>query len=90
MTCKCRYAVTINMPGYMPDNDPNCCHTLKQAQALAQYELNLYREDGYKVQGTARSRSWYVRNGYQTFHVGVYDVDPQDVSKYCQCDDCRE
>ena len=94
--CKCRYTVVVNMAGYLPNNEPECYRTKRDAQAGAKWWADDYRDDETRLV-TGNARSGYTvgaRNPTERpftipTYITVYDTCPDDAAHYCQCDDCQ-
>lgn len=63
------YSVTVNMPGYMPDEPATWTHNLKDAQAMALWEARELREAGYVVYGSKKAGRYWTKCGQYVVNI---------------------
>lgn len=93
MNCKCKYAVVINMPGYMPDRENTCHRTLADANATVQWEINQFREIDYTVVGSLKERTWYAKPnqpyGGSAYWIKIISINESyGYAESCEYDGC--
>lgn len=67
------YHVVQNVPGYLPESDPDYASTLTEARQLAKERADRFREDDdirYRVAGNMRD-GYYVTDPTREHDLGV-------------------
>jgi hypothetical protein len=81
------YHVVENVPGYLPESDPDLCRTKREAETCARERARRYREDwdgNYRVRGNSS-------DGYTVFDLDKsHDLGVVIEINACTDDLCAE
>jgi hypothetical protein len=73
VSARCHYHVVENVPGYMPETDPDTCTTRREAEQCALERAKRYREDwdgNYRITGNKRD-GYTISDLHRTHDLGV-------------------
>lgn len=73
------YAVIVNMPGYLPDSEPEIYRNVTDARNGAQWHAEQFREDGYTVKGNKKDgyAVYRRRAAYVSFYISITETDEE-------------
>lgn len=83
------YHVVSGISGYMPDSG-GTCRTKREAENAAKWYADAWREDGFKVYGSARKGGYWIDRSKWTDWDGAVQECDHAISGYVEINVCYE